>query len=357
MADRYDLVVIGAGPGGYIAAIRAAQLGLKVACVDKNRALGGTCLNIGCIPSKALLDSSEWYYLAQHRFSHHGIKVDEVKLDLGKMLARKNQIVKGLTDGVAFLFKKNKVASVHGTARVAGKGRVEVMGDQRSELEAGAILLATGSEPAPLPFLPFDGEQIVSSTEALSFPRVPEQLIVIGAGYIGLELGSAWARLGSQVTVLEFLPRILPMNDAEVVAVLFKSLEKQGLEFHLDTKVTGAQKKRSKVVVQAEQGGKKLEFSGDKVLVAVGRRPCSGNLGLAEIGVRLEEKTGKVVVDEHYQTSVSGVFAIGDLIHGPMLAHKASTWPASRRTSTTWPSPASSTLHRRWRRSASPRRR
>ncbi len=324
MPDRYDLVVLGAGPGGYVAAIRAAQLGLKVACVEKNRTLGGTCLNIGCIPSKALLDSSEWFYLARTRFQHHGIQVADVELDLPRLLARKNEIVKGLTDGVAYLFRKNKITTIHGTARIAGPGRVQVTGDKPAELEANAILLATGSEPAPLPFLPFDGESVVSSTEALSFARVPEQLLIIGAGYIGLELGSVWSRLGSKVTVLEFLPRILPLNDTEVANVLFRSLQKQGLTFHLDTRVTGATKKGNKVVVQAEKEGQKLEFTGDKVLVSVGRRPCSAKLGLEEAGVRLEEKTGKVVVDEHYQTTAAGLYAIGDLIHGPMLAHKAS---------------------------------
>jgi dihydrolipoamide dehydrogenase len=324
MPDRYDLVVIGAGPGGYVAAIRAAQLGLKVACVEKSRSLGGTCLNIGCIPSKALLDSSEWFYLARQRFQHHGIQVHDVELDLPRLLARKSEIVKGLTDGVAYLFRKNKITTIHGTARLAGKNRVQVQGDSPIELEAGAILLATGSEPAALPFLPFDGDQIVSSTEALSFPKVPQHLIVIGAGYIGLELGSVWSRLGAKVTVLEFLPQILPLNDTEVASVLYRSLQKQGLSFHLDTKVTGATKKGGQVLVQAEKAGQKLEFSGDRVLVAVGRRPCSANLGLEQAGVRLEERSGKIVVDEHYQTSAAGIYAIGDLIHGPMLAHKAS---------------------------------
>jgi dihydrolipoyl dehydrogenase len=213
MPDRFDLLVIGAGPGGYMAALRAAQLGLKVACVDKNRALGGTCLNIGCIPSKALLDSSELYYLAQNRFERHGILAKDVSLDLGRMMARKDTIVRGLTDGIAFLFRKNNVAFVQGAARLLGGGRVEVTGDKTVTLEASSILLATGSEPAPLPFLAFDGKDVVSSTEALAFEKVPEHLIVIGGGYIGLELGSVWARLGAKVTVLEFLPKLLPGND------------------------------------------------------------------------------------------------------------------------------------------------
>lgn len=323
-SERFDLVVIGAGPGGYVAAIRAAQLGLKVACVDKSRTLGGTCLNIGCIPSKALLDSSELFYLAQKRFVHHGIQVKEVELDLPRLLARKNDIVKGLTDGVAFLLKKNRVTVLHGTGKLLGKGKVAVGGDKPAELEAPAILLATGSEPAPLPFLPFDGTQIVSSTEALAFSAVPEHLIVIGGGYIGLELGSVWLRLGAKVTVLEFLPRLLPLNDAEVAGILTRSLAKQGLEVHLETRVTGASKETGRVTVQAEAGGNKVEFQGDKVLVAVGRRPCTAGLGLQEAGVKIDDKTGKVLVNDKYETSTPGVFAIGDLIAGPMLAHKAS---------------------------------
>jgi dihydrolipoamide dehydrogenase len=323
MSEKYDLVVIGAGPGGYVAAIRAAQLGMKVACVDKNRALGGTCLNIGCIPSKALLDSSELYYLAKQRFPRHGIQIQGITVDLASMMARKDGIVKSLTDGVAFLFRKNRITFVHGPAKLAGKGKVTVSAEKPTQLEATAILLATGSEPAPLPFLPFDGTQVVSSTEALAFSSVPEHLIVIGGGYIGLELGSVWLRLGSRVTVLEFLPRLLPLNDTEIAGMLTRSLAKQGLEFHLETRVTGARKESGQIAVQAEQAGQSVEFTGDKVLVAVGRRPCTANLGLAEVGVQID-KTGKVTVDENYETSVPGIYALGDLIAGPMLAHKAS---------------------------------
>jgi dihydrolipoamide dehydrogenase len=324
MPDRYDLVIIGAGPGGYVAAIRAAQLGMKVACVDKDRALGGTCLNVGCIPSKALLDSSELYYLATHRFHRHGIRVKDTSLDLSRMLARKSEIVKSLNDGVAFLFRKNKVTFVHGAARLLGKGRVRVEGDKPSELEAGAIVLATGSEPAPLPFLPFDVKQVVSSTEALTFTRVPEHLIVVGAGYIGLELGSVWCRLGSKVTVLEFLPKILPANDGELAAMLHRHLGRQGLDIHTSARVTGADRKGDRITVTAEKDGEKLSVQGDKVLVSVGRRPVSANLGLDTAGVRLEERTGKVLVSDKYETTAAGVYAIGDLIAGPMLAHKAS---------------------------------
>jgi dihydrolipoamide dehydrogenase len=325
VANRYDLVVIGAGPGGYVAAIRAAQLGMKVACVEKRPTLGGTCLNIGCIPSKAMLDSSELYALANSRFKRHGIIVAEVSLDLKAMLARKDGVVKSLTDGVAFLFKKNKITPVHGTARLAGAGKVVVKAgkEEAGILEAKAILLATGSESVSLPALPFDGTAIVSSTEALAFDKVPAHLIVVGAGYIGLELGSVWARLGAKVTVVEFLPQILPQMDGEIAGLLHKSLTKQGLAFHLDTKVTSASTQGGQVIVNATSGGKDVLFQGDKVLVAVGRKPNTAGLGLEDVGVKVEAKSGRVAVDENYQTSVPGVYAIGDLIAGPMLAHKA----------------------------------
>jgi dihydrolipoamide dehydrogenase len=324
MAESFDLVVIGAGPGGYVAAIRAAQLGMRVACVDRRPTLGGTCLNVGCIPSKALLDSSELYAQARGKLDRHGIKIGDVRLDLAAMLARKDRVVKGLTDGVAFLFKKNRITPVTGTARLEAPGRVVVKtikGD--AVLEAPRVLLATGSEPAALPSLPFDGTNIVSSTEALSFEKVPGQLIVVGGGYIGLELGSVWSRLGSRVTVLEFLPRILPLADAEVAGILHHSLAKQGLTFHLNTKVTGARVRGGQVTVTAVSDGAEKTFPADKVLVAVGRRPCTAGLGLDEAGVKLDERTGRVVVDEDFQTSVKGIHAIGDLIDGPMLAHKA----------------------------------
>jgi dihydrolipoamide dehydrogenase len=327
MAERYDLIVIGAGPGGYVAAIRAAQLGLKVACVEKRPALGGTCLNVGCIPSKALLDSSELYVQIKAHAQRHGLKIDSVGLDLPAMLARKDKVVKGLTDGVAFLFKKNKISSVAGTARLAGAGKVAVKPADAKKaetiLEARSILLATGSEPIGLPSLPFDGVSIVSSTEALAFDKVPQHLIVVGAGYIGLELGSVWCRLGAKVTVVEFLPRILPLGDAEVAEALQKSLTKQGLVFHLGTKVTGAARQGGQVIVNANAGGKDVLFQGDKVLVAVGRKPYTAGLGLKEAGVVVEEKTGRIPVDENFRTNVEGIHAIGDLIQGPMLAHKA----------------------------------
>jgi dihydrolipoamide dehydrogenase len=324
MPDRYDLVVIGAGPGGYVAAIRAAQLGMKVAVVDKRPALGGTCLNIGCIPSKALLDSSELYAQAKQHFAQHGIGVGSLALDLKAMLARKDKVVKGLTEGVASLFKKHKITSHTGTARVAAPGKVAVkLASGETTLETKSILLAAGSEPAALAALPFDGKRIVSSTEALAFEKVPAQLLVVGGGYIGLELGSVWSRLGSKVTVLEFLPRLLPLTDGEVAKALHRSLEKQGLVFHLDTKVTGATVANDQVTVKATSGGKEVQFTGDRVLVSVGRRPYTAGLGLKEAGVNVEERSGRVPVDENFQTNVAGIYAIGDLIEGPMLAHKA----------------------------------
>jgi dihydrolipoamide dehydrogenase len=326
VTQRHDLAVIGAGPGGYVAAIRAAQLGMKVACVEKRASLGGTCLNVGCIPSKALLDSSELYHLAKERFGRHGIKVDGLGLDVAAMLKRKDEVVKGLTDGVRFLFRKNKIESIHGIAKLTSPTAVQVAKNEGGtvELEARHILLATGSEPVPLPFLPFDGKAIVSSTEALCFDRVPNHLVVVGGGYIGLEVGSVWRRLGAKVTVIEFLPRIVPIADIEVGELLKKSLAKQGLEFHLETKVTGAKVEGEMVTVAAEtKDGKGLTVECDKVLVAVGRRPYTEGLGLQAVGVSVEAKTGKVPVDDHFRTNVPSVLAIGDLIAGPMLAHKA----------------------------------
>jgi dihydrolipoamide dehydrogenase len=325
MPDRYDMIVIGAGPGGYVCAIRAAQLGMKVACVDKRAALGGTCLNIGCIPSKALLDSSEHFAFTRAGLARHGVKVGGVTLDLAEMMSRKDKVVKGLTDGVAFLFKKNKITPVHGSARLGQRGQVVVKGqkDEALLLEASHVVLATGSEPSSLPALPFDGVHVVSSTEALSFDKVPEHLVVVGGGYIGLELGSVWSRLGAKVTVVEFLPRLLPLNDRETADALHKALARQGLVFHLDTKVTAASVQGGQVIVNAQSGGKDVHFPGDRVLVAVGRRPYTTGLGLAEAGVRTDERSGRVLVDDDFRTTAEGVYAIGDLITGPMLAHKA----------------------------------
>jgi dihydrolipoamide dehydrogenase len=326
VAAQFDLVVIGAGPGGYVAAIRAAQLGMKVACVEKSRTLGGTCLNVGCIPSKAMLDSSELFHLAKERFGKHGIKFDAIKLDLDAMLARKAEVVKGLTDGVRFLFKKNKVETIFGTARMSSPTSVQVaLAEGGSlDLQTKFILLATGSEPVNLPFLPYNGRTVVDSTGALAFDKVPDHLVVVGAGYIGLELGSVWRRLGSKVSVIEFLPRIVPTADGEMGELLKKSLTRQGLEFHLETKVTGASIEGDRATVHAEKkDGKKLDFECGRVLVAVGRRAFTQGLGLVEVGVAIDGKTGKVPVDIHFRTNVPSISAIGDLIDGPMLAHKA----------------------------------
>jgi dihydrolipoamide dehydrogenase len=326
VADRFDLVVIGAGPGGYVAAVRAAQLGMKVACVEKRPTLGGTCLNVGCIPSKALLDSSELYHLARERFARHGIQVGKLGLDLPAMLARKDQVVRELTDGVRFLFKKNRIEPVFGAARLASSTSVVVALNEGGErtLEAGHVLLATGSVPIELPFLKYDGQTVVSSTEALCFDRVPEHLLVVGGGYIGLELGSVWRRLGAKVTVVEFLPRITPMADTETGSALFKSLQKQGMTFHLETKVTGATVSNKRATVKAQpKDGREIAFECDRVLVSVGRRAYAEGLGLDEVGVKHDAKTGKVATDPHFRTNVPTISAIGDLIAGPMLAHKA----------------------------------
>jgi dihydrolipoamide dehydrogenase len=325
MSEPFDLIVIGAGPGGYVAAIRAAQLGMRVACIDRRPTQGGTCLNIGCIPSKALLDSSELYALARTRFARHGIQVGGLDLDLPALMKRKDAVVKSLTDGVAFLFKKNQVTFIQGSARLEKAGRVVVKapGGESRAVEARSVLLATGSESASLPALPFDGSAIVSSTEALCFDKVPTHLIVVGGGYIGLELGSVWARLGARVTVLEFLPRILAQTDGEIAGLLHKALVKQGLQVHVETRVSGASTQGGQVIVNAAARGEGVVFQGDKVLVAVGRRPYTAGLGLEEAGVTLEKGSGRIPVDDDFRTNVAGVYALGDLVAGPMLAHKA----------------------------------
>jgi dihydrolipoamide dehydrogenase len=315
----FDLVVIGAGPGGYIAAIRAAQLGLNVACIEKEAALGGTCLRVGCIPSKALLESSERFADVKHGLGTHGIKVQGVELDLPAMLKRKDSIVRQLTNGVGGLFKKNGVTRYTGTGRLLGGGRVAVDGTQPVELQAKHILIATGSQVASLPGITFDGDRIGTSTEALAYPSVPGLLVVIGAGVIGLELGSVWSRLGAKVTVLEYLDRILPGTDTEIATQARKSFEKQGLVFQLGVRVTGAEVQGDQVVVTRD-GGEPITC--DRVLVAVGRKPNTEGLGLDAVGLETD-KRGRIPVDAHFQTSVPGLYAIGDVIAGPMLAHKA----------------------------------
>lgn len=344
--QTYDLIVIGAGPGGYVAALRAAKLGMKVALVEKRVTPGGVCLNEGCIPSKALLDSSELFAVARDKFALHGIAIDPPRLDLDAMMARKRDVVRKLTDGITYLFKKNAVERLHGSAALKGvtpEGlhRVEVAlasptpvgSEQQSlleapvvsalELTAPKVILATGSDAAALPGIGFDGQLVVSAREALSFNQVPEHLVVAGGGVIGLELGSVWRRLGAQVTVMEMLPNILPTMDNQVADALYRSLRKQGIQFRLGTRITGVRRVGAKGIVQFNSGNGAEEIDCDKVLVAVGRRPITEGIGLEEAGVALTE-TGRVAIDENYQTSVAGVFAIGDLVSGPMLAHKAS---------------------------------
>ena len=316
---RHDVVVIGAGPGGYVAAIRGAQLGFDVGLVERESTLGGTCVRVGCIPSKALLESSFLYAEARGSFAQHGIGA-RVELDLKAMHARREKVVKQNTDGVAYLMKKNGVTVYRGSGRLAGGGRVVVEGGEPATLEARHVVLATGSVAAGLPGVEADGETVVTSTEALAFPAVPPRLVVIGAGYIGLELGSVWARLGSEVTVLEYLDRILPGMDLETAKEAQKALKRQGLEFRLGAKVTGVSVKGGVARVEVE-GAEPVEA--EKVLVAVGRKPNTAGLGLEGAGVELDER-GRVRVDEAFRTTAEGVYAIGDLVPGPMLAHKAS---------------------------------
>lgn len=323
--ERFDFAVIGAGPGGYVCAIRAAQLGLNVVLIEKEERLGGCCLNVGCIPSKALLESSEWFYAVRHKFSGFGVWAGKVTLDLKTMMQKKTETVRTLTDGIGMLMKKNRVTVLRGTAQLLGTGRVMVTTPEGRQREVGArtIILATGSEPSELSFMPFDHRVVVDSTEALAFEEVPGRLVVIGAGAIGLELGSVWARLGSRVTVLEMLPQIAPFADRQLATMLQRSLTGQGLEFHLNARVTGAKVKGEQVTVEYTENGRAEEVTADRCLVAVGRRPFTRGLGLEEAGVKTEAG-GRVVVDEKFRTTLDGVFAIGDLIRGPMLAHKAS---------------------------------
>ena len=331
----FDVIVIGAGPGGYVAAIRAAQLGMKTAIIEKRNTLGGTCLNIGCIPSKALLDSSEFFARAKHEGSEHGVVSKELSLDLAAMQKRKDGVVEKLVSGVSTLMKKNKITVFSGTGRLekAGGGDgtpphpVVVTADNGEEtrLEGANVVIASGSVPQELPFLPFDGERIVSSTEALAFDTVPKKLLVVGAGAIGLELGSVWARLGAEVDVIEILPEILAGWDSATAKAVRRELSKQGLTFNLETKVTGVDtSKKKQVTLEAEsKDGTAVKFEGDKVLVAVGRRPYAESLGLEAAGVEMEENGRRINIDEHFETSVPGVYAIGDVVRGAMLAHKA----------------------------------
>jgi len=318
MSDSFDVIVIGAGPGGYVCAIRAAQLGMKVACVESRATLGGTCLNVGCIPSKALLQSSEEFYHAAHALKDHGVLVDGVKLDLGRMQARKREVVTANVKGVEFLFRKNKVTWLKGTGRITEPGKVDVDG---ASYDARYIVIATGSESVPLAGVEVDEKRIVTSTGGLELDKVPGHLVVIGGGYIGLELGSVWRRLGAEVTVVEFLDRIVPTMDGEVAKAFERILTRQGMKFRLGTKVTGARRANGGVTLSIEpaKGGTAEELKADIVLLSIGRRPCTEGIGA---GVELDER-GRVKTDAHYATNVPGIYAIGDAIAGPMLAHKA----------------------------------
>ena len=326
MSDPYDVVIVGGGPGGYVAAIRAAQLGLKVACVEKRGSLGGTCLNVGCIPSKALLQSSHHYEAATKEFASHGVKVGKVSVDLNTMMGRKDKVVEDLTKGIEFLFKKNKVDYIIGEGVITATDTVDVnpaKGDKQT-LKTGNIVIATGSDVAPLPGVDIDEKRIVSSTGALALGKTPKSMVVVGGGVIGLELGSVWRRLGAEVTVVEFLDNILPGMDADVVKQMTRTLKKQGIKFKLKAKVTAAKASRSGVSLSVEprDGGDGETIKADVVLVAIGRRPYSDGLGLDNVGVEMDAR-GFIAVDGHLQTNVKGIFAIGDVIGGAMLAHKA----------------------------------
>ena len=326
--ESFDLVIIGTGPGGYVAAIRAAQLGMKVAVVEKRATFGGTCLNVGCIPSKALLQSSHLFEQAGHDLGVHGIVLGPPKLDFAQLMKRKGEVVDATTKGVAFLFRKNKITAFQGTGRIEKAGSVVVLGDDgvvKDTLAAKNILIASGSEVTPLPGVAVDEKKIVSSTGALELAEVPKHLVVVGAGIIGLELGSVWRRLGSEVTVVEFLDRITPGVDDEITKQFQRSLTKQGLKFKLSSKVTKAETTDAGVTLTVEpaKGGAAETLQADVVLVSIGRRPLVEGLGLDKVGVKLTAH-GRIAVDAHLQTSVPGIYAIGDVIDGPMLAHKAS---------------------------------
>jgi dihydrolipoamide dehydrogenase len=322
--EKFDVVIIGSGPGGYIAAIRSGQLGLKTAIVEKDKELGGTCLNVGCIPSKALLTSSDHFVFVKKEAAKHGIVIDNARVDLGKMQERKAKVVKTFNSGVRSLMKTNKVTVFEGLGTITAPGKVSVKSSngQKQEIETKNIVIATGSAPMELPFAKFDGKTIVSSTEALEFDEPPKKLIVIGAGAVGLELGSVWNRLGSEVTMLEFLPRIALGFDLELSNLLQRLLTSQGMTFHLEAKVTAVKVDNGRATVIATKGDQELKFEADKVLVSVGRRPFSESVGADKVGIELDEKK-RIKVDKHFRTNVEGIYAIGDVITGPMLAHKA----------------------------------
>jgi dihydrolipoamide dehydrogenase len=321
---KYDVVVIGSGPGGYVAAIRAAQLGLKTAIIEKYATLGGTCLNVGCIPSKALLDSSEHYHNAAHTFKTHGIELSNLKPNLTQMINRKNEVVKQNTDGINYLMKKNKIDAFQGLASFINKNTIQIDGAKKATIEADKVIIATGSKPSTLPFIAVDKKRVLTSTEALNLKEIPKQLILIGGGVIGLELGSVYARLGAKVTVVEFADGIIPTMDKSLGKELQKSLKKIGFEFLLSHQVKKVSSTAKEVTVEAsDASGKMISVKGDYCIVAVGRTAYTEGLGLEKIGISLEERGKKIPVNQHLETKVAGVFAIGDVVKGAMLAHKA----------------------------------
>src|SRR3989449_4380208 len=322
--EKFDVVIIGSGPGGYVAAIRAGQLGLKTAIVEKDKELGGTCLNVGCIPSKALLTSTDHFMFAKKEAEKHGIVIENAYVDLNKMQQRKDKVVKTMNSGVRSLMKTNKVTTFEGLGSISAPGKVSIKSSdgKTQEIETKNIIIATGSVPVELPFAKFDGKTIVSSTEALCFSKAPEKFLVIGAGAIGLELGSVWNRLGSEVTVLEFLPRIAVGFDLELSNMLQRSLTAQGITFHLETKVSAVNVENGRATATAKKGGNEASFDADKILVSVGRRPFADGLGAEEAGGEVDEQE-RIKGDQHFRTNIEGIYAIGDVIAGPMLAHKA----------------------------------
>ena len=320
---EFDLIVIGAGPGGYTAAIKAAQLGIKTAVIEKENNLGGTCLNVGCIPSKALLSSSELYQQAKHHFKNHGIHSEGLSIDVEAMMKRKEGVIRKMARGIDYLIKKNNIEHFSGTGRIINSSEVEVdQGKQKKNLKTKRILIATGSRVSGLPFLDFDGNTVLSSDHAISLNQTPDSMVVIGGGAIGLELGSVWARLGTKVDIIESLPRIATIFDQDVTQPLQKLLQKQGVKFHLNTRVESAEKTKTGIKITTSNKDKKNDIEAEKVLVAVGRKPNTENLGLEEIKITLDEK-GCIQIDENWQTNISGIYAIGDVVTGPMLAHKA----------------------------------
>lgn len=323
--NKFDVIIIGAGPGGYVCAIRLAQLGFKTACVESRKTLGGTCLNVGCIPSKALLESSHHYHNALHEFKNHGIELEGTKLNLKEMINRKDGVVNSITSGVDYLFNKNKITHLKGLGRIIDKNTVEVRtSSKKSEnFSTKNIVIATGSEPIELPFATFDHDKIIDSTDALSLKSVPKHLIIIGAGVIGLELGSVWKRLGSKVSIVEALDHTLGDMDREISRNLTKELKKEGIEFYLSSKLEKVEKTKKEVIAHCSNNNESFILKGDQLLVAVGRRPVTKGLGLEDLNID-QEKNGTIVVDEKFKTSVDSIYAIGDIIKGPMLAHKAS---------------------------------